>query len=149
MKRIVLLSAASLLLSTSLWAQPYGGMGMGPGMMGSYGMGPGMMGGYGLGPWSPGAGYEGLKLTPEQRQKIQSIQEETANAMWTQMSPMHQKGWHMGGLYGPGALDEAQARSSYQSMSEAHKAMFELQLEARKRMDAVLTPAQREQLRRP
>jgi Spy/CpxP family protein refolding chaperone len=47
-----------------------------------------------------------------------------------------------------GTLDEAAARKSFDVMTEARKAMFELQIDSRKKMDAVLTPQQREQLRR-
>jgi Spy/CpxP family protein refolding chaperone len=54
----------------------------------------------------------------------------------------------MNGVFGPGPLDEAAARKAFQAMSETRQAMFELQLEARKKIDAVLTPEQREQLQR-
>jgi len=50
--------------------------------------------------------------------------------------------------YGPGAIDEKAARKAYQQMADLRKEMFDAQLEARKKMDAVLTPEQREQLRR-
>jgi len=64
------------------------------------------------------------------------------------MGAMHEQGYHMHGMFGPGALDEAAARKAFQAMAETQKAMFEMQLEARKKIDAVLTPEQREQLRR-
>jgi Spy/CpxP family protein refolding chaperone len=158
--------AAGLLVAGLVAAQPYG---MGPGMMNGYGygagygygMGPGMMGGYGpgagygygMGPGMMGGGfgaeaYAGLELTAEQRQKIAEIQQATAKAQWQLMGTMHQQGYRMYGNGGPGAFDEAAARKSFEAMSEARKAMFELQIDARKKVDAVLTPQQREQLRR-
>jgi Spy/CpxP family protein refolding chaperone len=156
MKRMWIGIAASLLMAGAVVAQPYG---MGPGMMGGggWGMGPGMMGGYGPGGYGMGPGmmgdysseaYAGLDLSAEQRRKIADIQQSTAKAQWQLMGAMHEQGYHMHGLFGPGALDEAAARKAFQTMAETQKAMFEMQLEARKKIDAVLTSEQREQLRR-
>lgn len=106
------------------------GYGMGPGMMGDHmgGMGPGMMGG-GMGPGMMGGG----------------------------MGP------GMMGGYGAGyaaldlsdeqrkqidAIEEDTSRKQGELMGVMHKQMFELRLEARKRIDAVLTPEQRKQLGR-
>lgn len=162
MKRTLIALAAAGLLAGSAWSQPYG---MGPGMMGGYGpggygpggygMGPGMMGGYGggygMGPGMMGGyggGYEGLDLSAEQRKKIAQIRDETAQAQWKLMGTMHQQGNHMFDTFGPGALDEQAARKSFQTMVDAQKAMFESSLAAHKRIDAVLTKEQREQLSR-
>lgn len=49
-----------------------------------------------------------------------------------------------GGVYRDGPFDEQAARQSHDAM---RKQMFENALEARKRIDGVLTPRQREQLR--
>ena len=150
--------AAGLLVAGLAAAQPYG---MGPGMMGGYGYGPGAgygmgyiagPGGYGMGPGMMGGGfrgdaYAGLDLTAEQRQKIAAIEQSTAKGQWQLMGTMHEQGYVMHGN-GAGALDEAAARKSFDAMSDARKAMFELQIDARKKIDAVLTPQQREQLRR-
>jgi Spy/CpxP family protein refolding chaperone len=54
----------------------------------------------------------------------------------------------MQGMFGPGPLDEAATRKSFQAMAETQKAMFELQMDARKKVDAVLTKDQREKLTR-
>ncbi|MGH8746248.1 MAG: hypothetical protein ACREUK_07135 [Burkholderiales bacterium] len=93
------------------------GYGMGPGMMGGYGPGYGMrsatMGGCG----GFGYGYNALNLTDEQRDKIQTIQQEAGRSQQEVMDKMHQaisQGWE----------------------------------EARKKIDAVLTKEQREQLDR-
>lgn len=147
---------AGLALAGASLAQPYG---MGPGMGGfgpDYGMGPGMMGGHRGGPgYGPGMmdslssqAYAGLDLTPDQRKKILEIQQETSRAMWQLMGTMHEQRGHMQGMYGLGSVDEAEARKSFQAMADAQKAMFEMQLDARKRVQAVLTADQREKLQR-
>ncbi|MDO8449129.1 MAG: periplasmic heavy metal sensor [Rhodoferax sp.] len=151
MKRALLLTVVGLVLASSVCSQPYG---TGPGMMGGYGggygMGPGMMdgyrgGGYGMGP-GMARGYWGVDLSADQRKKIEQIEEETAKARWQLMGTMHQKGYHMDGMFGRGAFDEPEARKAFQAMTDAQKAMFELNIEARKRIDAVLTKEQRDKL---
>jgi len=162
---------AGLMVAGAALAQPYGGgpgmmggygggYGMGPGMMGGYGaghgMGPGMMGGYGggygmgpgmMGGWGPEA-YAALKLTPEQKKQIAAIQQDSRKAMWALMGTMHEQGYHMHDLFGPGMTDEAAARKAFEQMQATQKAMFDLRLDAQKKISAVLTPEQREQLRR-
>lgn len=150
MKKVLSTMAAGLLLVGSAWAQPYG---MGAGMMGGYGGGTGMMGGYGMGPGMMGgyAGrgdYWGLDLSADQRKKIDQIQEETAKAHWQLMGNMQQQGFHMNNMFGPGGLDETEARKAFAAMVDAQKEMFESSLKARKRIDAILTNEQKEQLRR-
>jgi len=125
------------------------GYGMGPGMMGGYGgygMSPGMMGGYGPGGYG-GYGY-GVDLSPEQRAKIADVQQEFGRKQWGLMEKMHEEGGPMYQAFGSGAFDEKAARNAYQAMADAQKQMFEAQLQARKKIDAVLTPEQREQMAR-
>lgn len=110
------------------------GYGMGPG----HGMGPGMMGGWrGLPP----------DLTPEQRKQIAEIQREQRSRQWPLMQQMHELMWADDSTE-PGAFDEQAQRRNYDRLAGLRKQMFENQLEARKRIEAVLTPQQREQLRR-
>ena len=148
MKRTLIgaaVAAAAILAATAGAQGPgmmggYGpGYGMGPGMMGGYGpgygMGPGMMGGY----WR---GYGALNLTEEQRDKIDSIQEDLSRKQWELMGRMHSQSYRFGDS------DDAAARKAYQEMAAAHKEMFETMLDARKRIDSVLTPEQRKELRR-
>jgi Spy/CpxP family protein refolding chaperone len=153
LKNLLAGAAATVVLAGAAGAQPYG---MGPGMMsgygGGYGMGPGLMGGYGRSPATmfgySNEAYSGLDLTPEQQKSIVAIQEQATRSMWTHMGTMHGQGYHMQGMFGPGPLDEGAARKSFQSMSEAQTAMFELQLEARKKIDAMLSKDQRDKLSR-
>jgi Spy/CpxP family protein refolding chaperone len=168
MKRKLLAAAAISAFALTASAQGYGpGYGMGSGMRGGYGpgdgygMGPGMMQGYGgprsggygygMGPgmmWGYGGGPVALDLSAEQRKKIDQIEEETAEAQWKLMGTMHQQRYQMYNQLGPDGFDEQAARKAYQAMADARKAMFELSLESRKRIDAVLTKEQREKLRR-
>lgn len=166
MKRTLIGAAIAAILATAAWAQPdYGpGYGMGPGMMGDYGpgggygygMGPGMMGGYGrgygmgpgmMGGYGPG-GYYGLKLSDEQRSKIADIQQEQWRKQWALMSAMHELRFKQFRAEESGKSGDADARKSYQAFADLQKQMFENSLETRKRIDAVLTKEQREDLKK-
>ena len=114
------------------------GYGMGPWMMGGYGpgygMGPGMMGGYGMGPWMMGGYGRSYGMGP----------------------------WMMGSYgYGYNALDLSDAQrqkiekiqeeawnSQWEVMNKMHEAISQTWVEAQKKIDAVLTKKQREQLQR-
>ncbi|WP_161993148.1 Spy/CpxP family protein refolding chaperone [Lacisediminimonas profundi] len=173
-KRALATLAASLFFTAAAWSQPASGPGgggygpgmmggHGPGMMGGYGMGPGMMGGYGGGPWmmdgygsgmmggfGMGPGWMGRNipdLTTEQRNKITEIQKDLRQKQWTLMDKMHEQPQSQN-LYKDGKFDEQAARKAYDTAAAFHKQMFENSLEARKRMDGVLTAQQREKLRR-
>ncbi len=142
-KLMAVAAVAVLAAAASAWSQPYG---MGPVMMGGgygpgYGMGPGMMGSYGPG------GY-GVDLSAEQRAKLAEIQKDVQRKQWDLMGKMHEQGSPMHEAFSSGKFDEQAARKAYDVMTTAHRQMFEISLEARKRMDAVLTPEQREQMPR-
>lgn len=113
---------------------------MGPGMAGPGMMGQGMMGGYGS--------YANASLTDEQRAKIAEIQQEVSHKHWDLMAKMHEQGYRMQELDVTGKSDDTAARNAYEAMSASHKQMFETMLDARKRINAVLTQEQREQMRR-
>jgi Spy/CpxP family protein refolding chaperone len=131
------ITAAGLLLAGTALAQSHG---MGPNMMGGYGMGQGSMRG------SPNGALASLKLSADQQKKIADIRSTSSKAMWQLMGTMHEQDGHMQGMYGPGSVDEAGARKSFQTMTETRQAMFDLQLDTRKKIDSVLTKEQREQL---
>lgn len=174
-RKLITAAIAAAIFATAAWAQggpgmmggygpgDYGpGYGMGPGMMGGYGygsggygMGPGMMGGYGYGPggygmgpgmmWGYGpGGYNPLKLSDEQRAKIADIQNDVSRKQWALMSSMHELRFSRRAE----APSDAEARKLYQASADLRKQMFENSLDARKRIDTVLTKEQREQLRR-
>ena len=153
------LAAAVVPPATAAVAQPgpgYGpgmmGGGYGPGMMGGYGGGPGMMGGWGGG-YGPGmmgggrGGYGVSDLTADQRKRIDEARQDFWKKQWPLMQQMHSTMWNAD--QDPGApFDEQAARRAYDSTAALHKQMFENMIEMRKRTDAVLTPKQREELRR-
>jgi Spy/CpxP family protein refolding chaperone len=167
MKRRFAGLAAFLLLGISACAQPEPGSGMmgGQEMMGPRdGMGPGMRGGgYGpghgmgrgmmMGPGMMGPGMMGgygmpSDLTLEQRTRMAEIQQELRRQQSGVMQSMHSMMGSADGAAAGGAFDEQAARKNYDAVAALHKQMFENSLEARKRIDALLTPQQREQLRR-
>ena len=138
MKRKLITAAMAAIFSAAAFAQ------IGPDMMGGYGpsgygMGPGMMGGYGP------EGYNSLKLSDEQRGKIADIQEDVRRKQWALMGSMHEQQFRGRGTEAP---SDAEARKTYQAAADLRKQMFENSLDARKRIDAVLTKEQREQMRR-
>ena len=140
------------------YGRGYGpGYGMGPGMMGGYGMGPGMMGGYGpgygmgygMGPWMMGGYGRGYGM---------------GYGMGPWMMGGYGPGYHMGpgmwGGYEYNALDLSDAQrakiqkiqeeawnSQWEVMNKMHEAISQGWVEAQKKIDAVLTKKQREQLR--
>jgi Spy/CpxP family protein refolding chaperone len=126
-----------------------GGQGMGPGMMGGRGMmgGHGMMGGGMMGGYGPGA-LAALKLTPEQRAKMTEVQRDIERKHWGLMGSMRELGWKAQDAAGAAQFDEAAMRKNYEAMAAIRKEMFEAGLDARKRLESVLTKEQREQLRR-
>jgi len=163
MKRTWIAAAAAVVLAASAAAQP--GPGFGPGMMGGYGpgmmidghgpmggYGPGMMGGYGAGMMGgygrAGDGAALADLNAEQRKALSQVRQDFWKKQWPLMQQMHAAMWS-GDAGEPGAaFDEQAARRAYDAASAVRKQMFENMLDMRKRSDAILTPKQREELRR-
>ena len=149
MKRTLITAALlSAFIAMPASAQPR--YDMGPGMMGGGMMGgPGMMGYQGAGTAGDcHSGYAALNLTDEQRAKLGDIRRDLWRKQQQLMTRMHDQDFHMHDIYAAG-VDEARARKAFDAMTAAHKEMFEVSLEARKRIDAVLTEEQRKQLQRP
>ena len=175
-KWIVAAIGAALLSTAALaqWGPGMGGYGygMGPGMMGGYGpggesqgYGPGARGsgygcgGYGYGHgygrgmmgggrgWGMGGGYgwayHSLNLTDEQRDKIDAIAKEVREKQWGLMQTMHGLLWKS---EGPGKASDADILKNFDAMTAVRREMLAARLDARKRMDAVLTKEQREEL---
>ena len=136
----------------------YGGYGMGPGMMGGYGgygMGPGMMGGYGGYGMGPGMMYGyggnfggGLDLSKDQRERIAKVQESFSAKQWGLMGQMREQQFKFRELLASGKADDAAIGKAYRQIEDLRQQMWTSGAEARKQMEAVLTKAQRDQLRR-
>ena len=146
MKKSFAIVAAGLIAAAAATqvadAGPGYGPGWGPGMMSpSWGMtGPGMMGGPGM--MARGWGVLPADLSAEQRTKIFEIQRDMRAKQWPLMQQLHESMW------GSAAQDEQSERQAYDRMAALQKQMFENMLDARKRIDAVLTPQQRDEMKR-
>jgi Spy/CpxP family protein refolding chaperone len=142
------------------------GSGMSAGMMSGYGSSnsahAGMMSGYrnGMGPGSRGddaTGHSmardygldpGLNLSLEQRDGILAIQDALRRKHWGLAGRIREQQSRMDEQYASNAPDNAALSQRYRNMSALRQQMFDLSLDARKQIDAMLTPLQRERLRR-
>lgn len=145
----LLLVPALALGAEQAWGQPGPGPGAGPRGGGprtdwGHGMGGGwgMMGGWG-GMVGPGWGH--LDLTKDQRNKIYAIHRDLREKQFALMDRMHDSMQSVS-FYRDGKFDEQAARNAYAAAEKIHRQMFDNMLEAQKRVDAVLTPQQRQQL---
>jgi len=130
------------------------GYGMGPGMMGGYGMGPGMMGGYGMGPGMMGGVGLGaigrLDLNETQRKQVLHIQDDVRRKNWDLMGKMQDEMAKIrDAMWAGEKRDRAAVLAANKRMSDLRQQMLENSLEAADKAEALLTPEQREQLRRP
>ncbi|PMS13635.1 periplasmic heavy metal sensor [Trinickia caryophylli] len=124
---------------------------------GWYGMGPSMMGGgrgmmrgrgYGTGMMMGAPGWAGaLQLSDDQRAKVNRIADETRKAHWTLMGEMMDRQAKLRDLYEAPKRDDAAIDAAFKDIAAVRQKMFDTSADARKRMDAVLTDKQREQLR--
>lgn len=129
------------------------GGGMGPGMMGGGGMGPGMMGrgmGRGLG---PGGGMMSLlwqlDLTEAQRQEVFKIHDELRRKNWDLLGKQQDERAKLRDAYlASGKRDRAAIVAAYKRIGDLRVQRIENALEAAERIESVLSPQQREQLRR-
>jgi len=96
------------------------------------------MGGY-------GSGYESLDLSDAQREKISSIAAESRQKQWALMGTMRELMWKSDR---PAALGDADALKNFDAMTAVRREMLVARLDARTRMDEVLTKEQREQLKK-
>jgi Spy/CpxP family protein refolding chaperone len=123
------------------------GQGYGPGMMGGSGRGgPGMMGGYGGG-YGPGPGAAISGLTDEQRDKLAVIREQHRQKNWGTMGQVQAEQFKLRQMYSADKLDSAAILEQQKKVDDLRRQMLKSRLEARKEIEAVLTPEQRKQLR--
>lgn len=116
------------------------------GMGGMGGMGQMGMGGMGSG-FPPGA-LAALKLSDEQRTKITEIRRDGQRKRHALMGSMREVHWKVQDAARGAEFDEAAVRKNYEAMAAVRKEIFESGLETRKRIEAVLTPEQRTELRK-
>jgi len=163
--------AAALALGSTgaaLAQQAKPGPGPGPGMMGgsgpgSQGYGPGMMGGYGpggpgYGPGMMGGGMMGpgigralwsLDLTDTQRKEILQAQDELRKKNWELAGKMQDEMAKLRDAYwGAAKPDRSAISAAYKRIGELRQQRVENSLDAAERVEKVLTPEQRQQLKR-
>jgi len=120
-----------------------GGYGMGPGMMGGYGMGPGMMGGFGLGP------IQQLNLNDDQRKQLTKVEDDLRKKNWDLMGKMHDEMAKMrDGAWASEKRDRNAILAANKRMSELRQQMLENGLDAQDKAEALLTPQQKEQVKK-
>jgi len=146
-----------------------GGYGMGPGMMGGYGdyetgpgmmgpgggmMGPGMMGGYG--DYETGRGMMGdyglgqvsrLDLSDQQRDQINKLRDQLRRQHWDIMGKMMDERSKLQDLYAEDKPDPEKIGAVYDEIAKLQKEMVQTRIETRNKIQDVLTPQQREQLK--
>jgi len=121
-----------------------GGMGrgmMGDGMMGGKGMGMGMMGGM------HGAPFQMLDLTPEQRTKINKIHDDLRRKNWEALGKIQDEEAKLRDLYAADKRDPKAIGAVYGSIYAHKRQMIESSIDAHNRMEALLSDAQRAQLK--
>ena len=91
-------------------------------------------------------GLESLGLSAEQRSRIDEIRSEARQRGLEFLRAAQAPGEPSAAQ--PPPLDEPVDRGAYDAMAAAHRQVFELHLQARKRILEVLTPEQREHLGR-
>jgi Spy/CpxP family protein refolding chaperone len=124
---------------------------MGPGMMGPGMMGPGMMGPGMMGPGMMDFGLAmigRLDLSDAQRRQVQRIGDELRRQNWDSMGKMHDEMSRMRDAMWAAPRDRAAILAANRRMSELRQQMLENTLDAAAKAEALLTPQQREQLRR-
>lgn len=155
MRRMLALGAALALASSIAGAQGpgygYGSGGYGQGMMGGgYGPGmggyaPGMMGGgYGRG---SGDALAALNLSDEQQEKIFAIQEEHRRKNADTMSKVRAETFKLRRMYNAESIDSKAFVDQQGKVDELRRQMLASRLETHKKVQSVLTPEQRKQVR--
>lgn len=114
-----------------------GGSGMGPGMM-KEGAGSGMMG---MGP------YNSLNLSEEQRSQVSKIQDQVRKQHWDLMGKMREESIKLRNMMTAEKPDPAAVGKQQMRVADFRRQMLESGIDAHNRINALLTPEQRTQLR--
>lgn len=143
---------------------PYGGYGMGPGMMGGFGTGRGMgmpfwmMGQYGAGMYGMGTGMIGggyptvpgqiPGLTPEQEQKLSRLQQESME----RNSSLAQQFWATQDKLNLLLMNEKRdwnaIRAASQHLFDIQRQQLDSNLDLQQKTDGLLTDSQRKEMAR-
>lgn len=112
------------------------------------GYGPGYGGGWGFGPGYGGYGpIPALNLSDDQRAKIVAIQDDMRSKAWDTLGKLQQEQFKLRQLYFSDKLDAAAISSQQKNVDELSRKVTEMRVDAQNRIDAVLTPEQRQTAR--
>ena len=168
LKTLISLALASMVGVGAVQAQPaerpYG---MGPGMMGDCGygrgsFGPGMMGrgyGYGRGPGMMGGGWgmglgggaalASLDLSDAQRKQVLAVTDQLRKSDWDLMGKMQEeRAKQRDAFLDSERRDRAAITAANKRMFDLRQQMLDNSLDAAEKIEKVLTPQQREQLKK-
>jgi Spy/CpxP family protein refolding chaperone len=90
-----------------------------------------------------------LDLTPEQRAKMTEIERDLKRKQWSLLGSLRELRWKQEDVFRKPEVDAAEARRTYDAMAAVRKDMFAAALDARKKMEGVLTAEQRSRVARP
>jgi Spy/CpxP family protein refolding chaperone len=124
-------------------------MGMMGGGVGRGMMGDGGMGGMGMGMMGSmhGTPYHMLDLTPEQRTKINKINDDLRRKNWEALGKVQDEEAKLRDLYAADKRDPKAIGAVYGNIYAFKRQMIEASIDAHNRMEALLTDAQRAQLK--
>jgi len=124
-------------------------MGMMGGGMGRGMMGDGMMGGMGTSMMGEmhGAPFRMLDLAPEQQTKINKINDELRRKNWEALGKVQDEKAKLRDLYAADKRDPKAIGAVYGSIYALKRQMIEVDIDAHNRMEALLSDAQRAQLK--
>jgi Spy/CpxP family protein refolding chaperone len=103
-----------------------------------------MTGGYGPGMM----GLRQLDLADEQRAQVNKIHDELRRKNWDILGRTQDEAARLRDLYAAEKFDRAAVSAAYKRMGELRQARIENMLEAKEKVEGVLTPEQRKTLRR-
>lgn len=112
-----------------------------PRMGGMYGGGMGMMGGV------HGSAYSLLNLSADQRTKINQIMDDTRRKNWATLGKIQDEQAKLRDLYAADKRNAKAISSAVAGIQALERQVLEAQLDAQNRAEALLTDAQREQLK--
>ena len=88
-----------------------------------------------------------LRLSEEQQAKLTEIQRDFQRKQWNLMGSIRETRWKQQDAMKAAELDVAAAQRNFEAIAKARREMFDAAVDARKRIEAVLTKEQLEALR--
>jgi Spy/CpxP family protein refolding chaperone len=139
---ISLAAGIAIAAASGAFAQQTQPPGPAPGYGRGYGMGPGMMGGMMRGLWH-------LDLSDAQRQQILKIEDDLRRKNWELLGKQQEEQAKLREAYfGTAKRDRAAIIATYKRIGDLRVQRIENSLDAAEKIESVLTPQQRDQLRR-